>query len=253
MNAPNQSSEFLQTLRNERRALLDLLRQTKFSTLKKGYSHAQVVPHASYAPWLDDTEFRKTYDVVHAHTLVDIYRCHELFMLARQCARTGGAFIEIGVWRGGTAALIGKAAPDNDLHLFDTFEGVAKPDEQYDTLYKGGEHADTSEETVSGLLHRLGLKARIHVGIFPDETLHALPESISFAHIDVDTYRSAKESCEAIWPRLQPGGVIVFDDYGFFGCEGVTQAVEELRAELNGALFVHNLNGHALLLRSCPA
>jgi O-methyltransferase len=49
---------------------------------------------------------------------------------------------------------------------------------------------------------------------------------------------------------VRPGGVVVFDDYGFWGCEGVTQAVHEIRAGLEHALLVHNLNGHAVLVRT---
>ena len=42
---------------------------------------------------------------------------------------------------------------------------------------------------------------------------------------------------------------MIFDDYGFFGCEGVTQAVHEIMAAATDALLVHNLNGHALLFK----
>ena len=240
---------YLDILRHERRNLLDLLRKTRFTTLKTGYSQSQVIPHASYSPWLDDEAFNTTYAAVKSHTLVDIYRCYELHTLARQAAAHPGDLVEIGVWRGGTAALIGCAAPTKTLHLFDTFEGVAKADQRYDTLYKGGEHADTDQEMVQALLQTLSLHAEIHPGIFPEDSLAYLPPQIAMAHIDVDTYQSAYESFHAIWPRVQTGGVIVFDDYGFFGCEGVTQAVDELRNSVKGAAFVHNLNGHGIIFR----
>ena len=35
------------------------------------------------------------------------------------------------------------------------------------------------------------------------------------AHIDVDVYQSAADVLDWVWPRLSPGGVVVFDDYGF--------------------------------------
>src|SRR5262249_13055074 len=65
-------------------------------------------PLATYAPWNLDVEFLSTYDSVKRHTLVDLYRCWELWTLAAQSAKRPGAILEIGVWRGGTGALLAK-------------------------------------------------------------------------------------------------------------------------------------------------
>lgn len=240
---------FLDILRSERRDVIDRLRKTRFSTLKTGYSHYQVIPYASYSPWFDDSEFMAVFETVRAHTLVDIYRCYELYSLAKQVQRLQGELIEIGVWRGGTAALIASALPGRAIHLFDTFVGVPKADKNFDTLYSGGEHADTDEKRVRHLFDAMSLTCRINPGVFPEDTLQHLPECISLAHIDVDTYISAKDSFAAIWPRILPAGMVIFDDYGFFGCEGVTQLVNEISSSTDDALFVHNLNGHALLIK----
>jgi len=67
-------------------------------------------------------------------------------------------------------------------------------------------------------------------------------------HIDVDTYDSAKDIVEWVWPRLSVGGAVVFDDYGFVRCEGVTKLVNELSSD-NDKLFIHNLNGHGLIFK----
>jgi O-methyltransferase len=250
MASPDTGSDsFLDTLRSERRDLLDRLRKTRFTTLKAGYSQAQIIPHSTYSPWLDDQAFIELYAEIKAFTMVDIYRCYELYSLAAQMTSVAGEVVEVGVWRGGSAALIAGANSERVIHLFDTFEGVAKADKAYDTLYAGGEHADTDQTIVRKLFQKIGVKCTINSGIFPEDTLHFLPESICFAHIDVDTYSSAKDAFIPIWHRTQPNGIVVFDDYGFFGCEGVTQFVNEITSTINDALFVHNLNGHALLIK----
>ncbi len=241
--------DFLAILRAERRDIVDRLRQTRFSTLKPGYTQGQVIPHASYSPWLDDAAFGELYEKVRASTLVDVYRCYELWRLAQQMRPLAGGFVEVGVWRGGSAALLASAAPEKPIDLFDTFSGVAKARADVDTLYSGGEHADTDRATVEGLFASLSLACRIHVGVFPDDTLALLPDAVALAHIDVDTYASARDSFLAIWPVLTRNGVVVFDDYGFFGCEGVAQAVNELVASTRDAFLVHNLNGHALVIK----
>ena len=245
----SRSEDFLDILRSERRDILNRLRKTRFSTLKQGYTQAQIIPYASYSPWLDDEAFLALFERVRECTMVDIYRCYELYTLAKQMRSVEGAIVEIGVWRGGTAALMAGAAPEKAIHLFDTFTGVAKADKEFDTLYSGGEHADADQASVERVFQSIGRRCSISQGIFPEETLHCLPPIISLAHIDVDTYASAKDSFFVIWPAVQPNGVVVFDDYGFFGCEGVAQLVNEVRLSADDVLFVHNINGHALLIK----
>jgi O-methyltransferase len=203
-----------------------------------------------------DTRFNQTYEAVKDHTFVDRYRCYELWTLVEQSRKlSGGALIEIGVWRGGSGALIAQKAKSSGIpdpvYLCDTFSGVVKVGSEDVTFYKGGEHADTSRELVERLAHdTLGLDNVIVLeGIFPEETAHLIPnKQFRFCHIDVDTYRSAKDSLEWIWGKLVIGGMIVFDDYGFKYCEGVTKYVEELRG-LPDRLLIHNLNGHAVLIK----
>jgi O-methyltransferase len=53
---------------------------------------------------------------------------------------------------------------------------------------------------------------------------------------------------EWLWPKLVPGGIVVFDDYGFQFCDGVTQLVNEERIKKD-RIVIHNLNGHAILIK----
>ena len=91
---------------------------------------------------------------------------------------------------------------------------------------------------------------KILKGIFPEDTANKiLPNEIfGLCHIDVDVYTSAKDILEWVWDRLIPGGVIVFDDYGFHTCTGVTKLVEEYRY-YNDRQIIHNLNGHAIMIK----
>lgn len=234
-----------------RRAVLDAARGIKLTQMKAGYPHEQIIPWATFAPWRNDAEFMEVYEKVKANTLVDIYRCYELWDLCIQAKDISGDILEVGVWRGGTAAVIGRAAGRGtcaNLWLADTFEGVAKAGEN-DTLYKGGEHADTSEEAVRELLAALRVSnVRILRGIFPDDTATQMGGArIKFCHIDVDTYNSARHVFAWVWPRLVKGGAVVFDDYGSRGCEGVALLVKELKVQ--GHRVIYNLNGHALMFK----
>jgi O-methyltransferase len=189
--------------------------------------HSKVAPTATYSPWISDEAFQSVYQRVKDSTLVDVYRCYELWTLAQQAP--AGAMLEVGVWRGGTGAILA-AATNKTVYLADTFKGVVKAGDN-DTRYKGGEHADTSKAGVQSLLDSQGLNAVLLEGIFPEETAYAIKEPIAFLHSDVDTYESTKGVVEWVLPRLVKGGMIVFDDYGFSGCEGVTRYVNELRSD----------------------
>ncbi len=212
-----------------------------------------VNPSATYAPWSTDTDFKQTYEIIKNNTLVDKYRCYELWQLVEQVATLEGALIEVGVWKGGSGSLIAHKAIlsgiKNKVYLCDTFTGVVKAGEN-DPSYRGGEHADTSVDEVKEVIKRLNLKnTEILIGVFPEDTgILIKDDSFRFCHIDVDVYQSAKDIVEWLWSKLVVGGVIVFDDYGFRGCAGVTSFVNEQRTKKD-RIVVHNLNGHAVMVK----
>lgn len=219
---------------------------------QSGAAHQHILPLATLAPWFNDEAFLGIFAKVQQHTLVDIYRCYELWTLARQIVDVPGVVLEVGVWRGGTGAILAEAVRKQvgrKVFLADTFKGVIKAGSR-DTQYKGGEHADTSEEVVRSLLCSVGsTNTTILNGAFPEATHRAIDGPIAFLHCDVDVYDSTRDIVEWCLPRLSPGAIMVFDDYGFFGCDGVTAYCDELR-ESKAFRFVHNLNGHAVFFRT---
>jgi O-methyltransferase len=214
-------------------------------------------PSANYAPWDGDVEFQKIYQSIKDYTLVDIYRCYELWQLVGKVnsLNRSAAFIEIGVWRGGTSAIMARKLSllnsTSKLYMADTFTGVAKATSK-DVFYFGGEHKDTSQSLVENLLKE---KSQYHSfkilkGIFPEDTSNLISndEIFGLCHIDVDVYSSAKDIVNWIWDKMIVGGMIVFDDYGFHTCTGVTRFVEEQR-ELQDRIIIYNLNGHAIMIK----
>lgn len=233
---------------------LDKMRGTRVMLGPDGSAHTLNIPYATRAPWLDDAAFMALFGAVRSHTLVDLYRCHELWDLAGQMAAVPGELLEVGVWRGGTGAILAAAAarlPEPRLvHLCDTFSGVVKAGD-LDPDYNGGEHADTSEMTVITLLNALGLgNARLWKGIFPDDSADRVGDGpFCLCHIDVDVHDSARDILDWVWPRLSIGGAVVFDDYGFITCRGIARLVDTL-PPLAGRLVLRNLNGHAVLIKT---
>lgn len=216
-------------------------------------AHAMAYPLSTYAPWQADEEFVRAYDAVRRNTLVDVWRCYELWSLVGELRDVAGGILEVGVWRGGTGALMAARAASLDLpervYLCDTWSGVVKTGE-VDTYYRDGKHDNASRETVAELVGSLGLKnVGLLQGIFPEDTGDEIAgERFRLCHCDVDVYRSAKDVFDWVWPRLASGGVVVFDDYGFPACPGVTKFVDEQRL-LDDRLVLHNLNGHGIVVK----
>jgi O-methyltransferase len=219
-------------------------------------SYGPVFPKANYSPWRNDKQFMAIYNTIKDHTLVDMYRCYELWKLVDEVVKISDTlnFIEIGVWRGGTAAIMSKKLENlkgkGKIFLADTFTGVVKTGDM-DTYYTGGEHKDTSKDIVVKLLSETGgNNFEILQGIFPDDTAHLIPKDLQFGlcHIDVDVYLSAKGCIDWVWDKLAIGGMVVFDDYGFHTCDGVAKLVEEQR-KYKDRIVIHNLNGHGLVIK----
>lgn len=214
-------------------------------------------PSANYTPWQGDLAFMKIYNQIKYNTLVDIYRCYELWQMVHKVYTLDpeASILEVGVWRGGTAGIMAQQLAylksNATLYLADTFSGVAKAGTN-DRFYSGGEHNDTSQQMAEDILINKSRypNYKILKGIFPDDTAHEIPvaEKFGLCHIDVDVYDSAKDILEWIWNKLIPGGVVVFDDYGFHSCTGVTKLVEEYR-NYPDRQIIHNLNGHALMIK----
>ncbi len=221
--------------------------------LHYGYSF----PSSNYTPWQGDEAFMKIYVQIKNNTLVDIYRCYELWQLIQKSHSLdpNAAILEVGVWRGGTAGIMARqlsnVASKATLYLADTFSGVAKAGAN-DSFYTGGEHSDTSQYIVEDVLKNKSQYPyyKILKGIFPEDTADKISvhELFGLCHIDVDVYESAKDILEWVWNKLIPGGVVVFDDYGFHSCTGVTKLVEEYRNHSDRQI-IHNLNGHAIMIK----
>ena len=54
-------------------------------------------------------------------------------------------------------------------------------------------------------------------GIVPDTFKEACPEKIAFLHIDMNSSKSEIAALEVLFDKVTPGGMIVFDDYGWSG------------------------------------
>ncbi|MBR7800255.1 TylF/MycF/NovP-related O-methyltransferase [Undibacterium fentianense] len=181
-----------------------------------------------FSPWLGYGEFRQYYLKARPATLVSPDRCWMLYSLCKQALMLEGELWECGVFRGGTAAMfaqiIADKAPYKKLRLFDTFEGMPETNAERD-IHQSGDFKETSLEAVKSFVGN-GAVTHYHQGFIPDTFVGLEHSTIALAHIDVDIWQSILDCCEFIFPRLVPGGFMIFDDYGFHTCPGARAAVD---------------------------
>jgi O-methyltransferase len=177
-----------------------------------------------------------------ALTMVGAKRLDNLHHCVATVLKDGvpGDFIETGIWRGGSVILmraILKAYGVTDRTVFgaDSFEGLPKPDAANYPADKGDLHWVSKElaislEQVRANVNRYRLldgQVQFLKGWFKD-TLPAAPiERLAVARLDGDMYESTMTAIEALYPKLQPGGFLIVDDYG--AVPGCRQAIEDYR------------------------
>ncbi|MEO7522088.1 MAG: TylF/MycF/NovP-related O-methyltransferase, partial [Gemmatimonas sp.] len=164
-----------------------------------------------------------------------------------------GEFVECGVFAGGTAHLLaatlaaeGSVAP---LHLFDTFAGMPDTAQPERDFHGPGDFGDTSLGLVQRRLAAY-TNVRYHPGFVPD-TFAELDADVrlAFVHVDLDIYPSVLAACD-LWPRVVSGGVMIFDDYGFWHLRhAARRAVDEYFAGQADKPIVL-ATGQAIVIRS---
>lgn len=175
-----------------------------------------------------EKEFTALFREVEGRTLVSPDRCFMLFQFARHATTLPGEMAEVGVYRGGTARLLSRTCPEKIIHLFDTFSGMPPVDEDID-LHREAEFSDAPLQSVQTYLaDRKNL--RFHPGTFPQTARDLADRRFCLVHVDVDIYRSVADCLDFFYPRLVPGGCLVFDDYDWEGCPGVKKALDEFLA-----------------------
>jgi O-methyltransferase len=188
----------------------------------------QYKPH--YSPWLAPW-FRELHASIAPHTTVSIDRCWTLWQGLSHASNVEGDVLEAGVFQGGTAKLLDTALngrPDKALLLFDSFGGMKETSDQ--DRHAPGDFADTSLEHVQSLFGDLS-NVSFYPGWIPDTFRGLENHRFCFAHVDLDLYQGILDTLTFVYPRMSPGGVIVFDDYGFASCPGARKAVDEFFAD----------------------
>ena len=155
-----------------------------------------------------------------------------------------GTVVECGVFRGRSLAtlawLLEEGGDPRRVLGFDSFEGFPAPAPQdmvggrYVDAHKKEYFADTSIDQVRTYLTQLVLGERVTLtpGFFADSLPKVPIDAISVLVLDCDLYESYDTCLRCLYPLVEAGGWIVFDEYYSPGkYPGARIAVDEFFAD----------------------
>ena len=142
-----------------------------------------------------------------------------------------GEWAECGTFKGSMALLMAEYASrynlldhNSNIHLFDFFEGLAKPSiEDEGTNMIEGDYTGTLDEVKANLASYDFIK--YYKGWIPDRFNEVEDKLFSFVHIDLDFYEPIRDSLNFLFKNVW--GVILLDDYACYETPGALKALEE--------------------------
>ncbi len=129
----------------------------------------------------------------------------DLLSHAARIAPKDGLVLEFGVATGRTINHLAKTLPGRPIYGFDTFDGL--PEDWRTGFHKGA---------FAGAVPDVAPSVTLVQGLFADTLplfLAKRTEPVALLHVDCDLYSSTATVLTHIRDRLQPGSVVVFDEY----------------------------------------
>ena len=189
------------------------------------------------AGFMNEPAFRTAFAKIHGSHQYDQYRSestiawrmHTLIWAARQAlSLPEGDFLECGVFKGDMAWMVADVtnfvASGREFHLYDSFEGfdpAITTDEDFPSMTGLMDFANriySAEGLWEGVQARFAPLPNFHVhkGFLPG-TLErdGFPDKIAYLHIDLNVARAEIECLDRLFDCVVPGGMIVFDYYGW--------------------------------------
>jgi hypothetical protein len=182
--------------------------------------------------WWNDERFNEYLDRFDQRRRFNTHRRWMVWQLLRLIKAVPGDTAECGVFEGASSWLICAATQGSGrtLHLFDSFEGLSAPSAEDNEYWKAGSLA-AGEDLVRRNLARFEGAFSTYKGWIPDRFEDVKDRRFAFVHVDVDLYQPTRDSIEFFYPRLEPGGILLCDDYAFSSCPGATSAIDRYLAD----------------------
>lgn len=144
-----------------------------------------------------------------------VWRTHTLCWAAESCRDVAGDYVECGSYQGYSMAVVLRylaGLPGRQCYLYDLFDPAGGEGE-------GKRLPAHSPELFEQVRARFGARSNVVVtrGKVPDVLADVAPQTIAFLHVDMNNAQAERGALDVLFDRISPGGMIVFDDYGWNG------------------------------------
>jgi O-methyltransferase len=175
---------------------------------------------------------------VSPYTMVEPEKIKNLIRLCEYLNQKGveGDFVECGVCKGGTAAILSKyMGTGRHLWLYDSFEGLpeatSRDGEEAKKLTCKCLASPADVKEVMGIVSTKEDRYTIKKGWFSETFKEKLPSKVALLHCDADWYESVILTLEIFYGLIPRGGCVILDDYGCW--EGSREAFYDFCAKHN--------------------
>jgi hypothetical protein len=233
------------------------------------HSGFEIARAASAYPDIEQGEkdFLKHYGAARPFTLTSVPLMFSMYAATQYVSSAGieGDIVECGVWRGGSAMLAASMLAERKdvsrkFYLYDTYDcsweapaandhliyertGSHPPLRDGKLVIGGAFASNTSLNDVRENMRSTGYpmeKMVLVEGMVQDTIPKSIPSKISLLRLDTDFFESTYHEMVHLYPLLQPGGVLIVDDYGKH--KGATDAVDLYFRETGAKILLNRID-----------
>jgi O-methyltransferase len=213
---------------------------------EKFYASDGVITHHNFG-FIKNEKFKKAYNAgsntkswgnPKKNTIE--WRLHTILWAIESTKNIDGDIVECGVNRGGFSSAINEffdIRKNNKIHwLFDTFEGKFNEDilskkELSEIKRKKYDYSDSFQFVINNFKENNNVK--IVKGLLPESIKTQDITKISFLSLDLNSTKPEIETLSFLWNKISKGGIIVLDDYAYYGHNNQYVSMNALAQELS--------------------
>lgn len=148
------------------------------------------------------------------------WRLHTACWAAKRASLLPGDFVECGVENAITSTQIVNYLNfkniDKQFYLYDTFGGIPDSYMRKIEITDINHYDKNVDANYNKICKRFAPYKNIHItkGQLPESLDVICPEKIAFLHMDLCNYPSEYDLLEILLPKIVPGGIVLFQNYG---------------------------------------
>ncbi len=250
---------FAKTLKKVIRRIFESTGYT-YHRIEKGHFKHDGLDTIHNHDFMSSPDFMRAYNRGLAASGADFHcywRTHVILWAAHTASQLRGDFVECGVNRGFMSSAIMKDLNwdrvGRTFYLMDTFQGIVpglltEKEQAGGTL--GHNQGDFYTRNVDEVRANFSewKNVKIVVGAVPDTLPQVQASEVAFLHLDMNCANPEVAAFKYFWPLMPAGGIVVLDDYAYYGYPEQKVALDAAASEF-GMRILSLPTGQGLMVK----